>query len=102
MKTSCLASRFRFNQIYLRSVNALLLSIAVGVSVSIVTVQASERQPTFTHAPRLVRSASSFHSPYADSTYQFTLKVPEDAGAPLIPIPQDGTTDSYNRFNCIL
>lgn len=83
MKTSCLVSYFRLSQTYLRSISVLLLSTAAGISVSIATVQASERQPTFTHAPRLVRSASSFNSPYADSTYQFTLRVPEDAGAPL-------------------
>jgi hypothetical protein len=45
--------------------------------------QLSSGQVFFDQAPRLVRAATSSSSSSAPATYQFTLKVPENAGAPL-------------------
>jgi hypothetical protein len=43
----------------------------------------SNGQTLFTHSPRLIRSAASVTASDASSTYQFTIKVPSNAGEPL-------------------
>jgi Protein of unknown function (DUF2808) len=83
LNASRLNSYFLSSQSRLLGVSTLLLSTLLAVSTPIAAVQASDDQSSFTHAPRLIRSASSSSSPETSATYQFTLKVPEDAGAPL-------------------
>ncbi len=83
-----------------RSFAGRLLSLAtltVGLVVPIVlvsparTVELPDGRSAFDHAPLLVRTATSFHEADTPSIYQFTLKVPENAGASLkaVRIVQD-------------
>jgi hypothetical protein len=68
------------------SAAALVAAIGLPTSICITTATAAQpttEQTTFTHAPILVRSVSSFQQADFPSTYQFTLKVPENAGASL-------------------
>jgi hypothetical protein len=74
-------SQFLFSKSCALSISSLLLSTVLGVSAPIAAVQASE--PNFVHSPQLIRSTSSSSYPGTSAPYQFTLKVPENAGAPL-------------------
>lgn len=65
---------------------AIALGLMLPLSLLPGTARAQEttsNRSFFTHAPRLVRTAASFQSPFTPSTYQFTVTVPENAGAPL-------------------
>jgi hypothetical protein len=84
-----------------RLVGATALAMGMVIPGSILALSANAEQfpggqSFFDHAPRLVRTAASFHSVNTPSTYQFTVKVPEDAGANLqaLKIAQDQET--YN------
>ncbi|UBF25749.1 DUF2808 domain-containing protein [Kovacikia minuta CCNUW1] len=86
----------------LGSASILALSILLPGSLltsTAVASQISNERSFFDHAPRLVRTAATFQDAYTPSTYQFTIKVPEDAGANLqaVRIAQDsqniGTVD---------
>jgi Protein of unknown function (DUF2808) len=71
----------------------LALSLVVPTALMTLPAQAGEYngKSYFDHAPRLIRSASSMAVSDSPSTYQFTLMVPENAGAPLqaVRIVQD-------------
>ncbi len=69
-----------------RFVHALVLT--AGITFSTLTAASATQVGTdefvFDRAPRLVSVSATQPSAFAnDGTYQFTLKVPEDAGAPL-------------------
>ncbi|MBW4521175.1 MAG: DUF2808 domain-containing protein [Scytolyngbya sp. HA4215-MV1] len=50
---------------------------------SAIAGQLSNGQSFFNHPPLLIRTATTSHSRYTPATYQFTLRVPADAGEPL-------------------
>jgi hypothetical protein len=79
---------------YLGSAGALLMGVLLPSSLlasAAVAQQLNNDRSFFDHAPRLIRTAASFQDVYTPSTYQFTIKVPEDAGANLqaVRIVQD-------------
>jgi Protein of unknown function (DUF2808) len=43
----------------------------------------SNRQNFFSHPPTLIRTNALYTTPYTSSTYEFTISLPADAGAPL-------------------
>ncbi len=55
------------------------------------SLQLRNGQNFFSHPPMLTRTNALNNSPYASGTYEFTIEVPTDAGAPLkaITIVQD-------------
>jgi hypothetical protein len=64
------------------------LVAAIGLPTCVWITNATAAQPTpeqggFIHAPVLIRSVSNSQQADFPSTYQFTLKVPENAGASL-------------------
>lgn len=70
-----------------RFVQAVLTTTGLVVSSSLTAASATQVAPNqfvFDRAPRLVKVSATQPIAFAnDGTYQFTLKVPEDAGAPL-------------------
>jgi hypothetical protein len=82
---------------------ALVAGIALPGAVLVLSASAGQLpsgQRFFDRSPRLVSAASSFQSVNTPSTYQFTVTLPEDAGANLqaLRIVQDQET--YNvHFN---
>jgi hypothetical protein len=78
----------------LGSAGALLIGVLLSSSLlatAAIAQQLNNDRRFFDHAPRLIRTAASFQDIYTPSIYQFTIKVPEDAGAHLqaIRIVQD-------------
>ena len=82
-----------FNSQRLLPLVALTVGLALPITLAVParTTQLTDGRTAFDHAPRLVRTASSFHEADAPSTYQFTLMVPANAGASLqaVRIVQD-------------
>lgn len=66
-----------------RSMGAATLALSMLSFVAIPAIAIPEGQTTFIHSPRLIRAATSHNGAGASSTYQFTLSVPKDAGAPI-------------------
>ena len=66
-----------------RSMSAATLAASMLSFVAIPAIAVPEGQSIFIHSPRLIRAATSHTGAGASSTYQFTLSVPKDAGAPL-------------------
>jgi Protein of unknown function (DUF2808) len=60
----------------------------------------SNRQNFFSHPPTLIRTNALYTTPYAPSTYEFTISLPADAGAPLkaVTIVQDQNLETI-KFN---
>ncbi len=91
-------------QVKFRLVASSLLTIALGILVpsSVVTPSANAGQlggqSYFDHAPRLIRTAASFADAYTPSSYEFTVRVPEDAGASLqaIKLVQEKNTETLS------
>lgn len=86
-----------------RLVGAAALAMGMVIPGSILALSANagqlpSGQSFFDRAPRLVRTAASFQSVNTPSTYQFTVKVPEDAGANLqaLRIGQDQETHNVD------
>lgn len=91
---------------------ALIAGLVVPVSLSAISAQAQQPQTQdnqvqnqsnqnyFVRSPRLVRTATTFQEVDVPSIYQFTIKVPEDAGASLraVRIVQDPDQRNVN-FN---
>ncbi len=85
-----------------RFVSSRLVAIALGILVpsSLVATSANAGQLAgrsyFDHAPRLTRTAASFAAAYTPSSYEFTVRVPEDAGASLqaIKLVQEKNTET--------
>lgn len=80
-------SRLSIVQSSTRFVYALLLTASFAMSSSLIPVSATEvarGKFVFDRAPRLVEFSTTRPTSFATgSTYQFTLTVPSDAGAPL-------------------
>ncbi|MGA7935050.1 MAG: DUF2808 domain-containing protein [Kovacikia sp.] len=88
----------------LGSAGALALGLLLPgslVAFPAIASQLSDGRSFFDNAPRLVRSATSFQAAYTPSTYQFTIKVPENAGANLeaVRIVQDEKNLGTVQFN---
>ena len=91
-------------QIQLRLIASRLIAIALGSVVpgALVAMSASagqlRGQSYFDHAPRLIRTAASFAAADVPSSYEFTIRVPEDAGAPLqaIKVSQEKNTETLS------
>jgi Protein of unknown function (DUF2808) len=68
---------------------AVLGAIAVGLPVVFLGAPAradgetGARHSVFVHSPHLIRSAVSNAAVYTPASYEFTVQVPENAGAPL-------------------
>lgn len=83
---------------------ALLFGIVLPSTLALLpagAVRLRDGRTFFNNPPRLIRSAASFKgNNIPGTTYQFTLKVPEDAGEPLeaIKIVQQPNVDTV-RFN---
>ncbi|MEB3295325.1 MAG: DUF2808 domain-containing protein [Synechococcales bacterium] len=58
------------------------------------------QQAFFSHPPTLLRAHANHNGAYAPSTYEFTISVPADAGAPLkaVTITQDKNLETV-KFN---
>ncbi len=80
---------YKVTDFKLRFIASRLGAIALGVLVpsSLVVTSANAGQlggqSYFDHAPRLTGTAASFAEAYTPSNYEFTVRVPEDAGASL-------------------
>lgn len=65
-----------------------------------IQVNVNNGRTFFTHAPLLIRAATSSQGTHTPSTYEFTLRVPENAGQPLqavtIAQAQNGETIRFN------
>lgn len=77
-------------------VSRVVLTLGLLIPGSLLAISANAGQLQdgrfyFDRAPRLVRTVSTFQATNLPSTYQFTVKVPEDAGANLqaLRITQD-------------
>lgn len=66
-----------------RSMGAATLAASMLSFVAIPAIAVPEGQSTFISSPRLIRAATSHTGAGSSSTYQFTLSVPKDAGAPI-------------------
>ncbi|MCL6433034.1 MAG: DUF2808 domain-containing protein [Leptolyngbyaceae cyanobacterium HOT.MB2.61] len=80
---------------------ALTLGLLLPGSLLALSATAGQLQDGrfyFDHAPRLVRTVSTLPATHQPSTYQFTVKVPEDAGANLhaLRITQDPNANQVN------
>jgi hypothetical protein len=63
-------------------VMGMVLPGAIGITPALAGDLGNGRV-VFDHSPRLVRSAASFSGVDTPSTYEFTIQVPDGAGAPL-------------------
>ncbi|NEP34360.1 MULTISPECIES: DUF2808 domain-containing protein [unclassified Moorena] len=65
------------------------------------TIEIGNGKTVFNRAPRLVRAATSFTRVRVPSTYQFTLRLPEDAGESLqaVTITQNKTNIEKVKFD---
>jgi hypothetical protein len=59
-------------------------------------LSASNRQSFFSHPPTLIRTNALYTTPHTQSTYEFTISLPADAGAPLkaVTIVQDQNVET--------
>lgn len=84
--------------------SALVLGVALPSTLAVMpagAVRFRDGRTFFNNPPRLIRSAASFKgNDIPGNTYQFTLRVPEDAGEPLeaVKIQQRPNVDTV-RFN---
>jgi hypothetical protein len=72
--------------LYSTGISALTLGVLIpGVLLAfpVIATQLSDGRTVFDRAPRLVRAANDVQATDTAATYQFTLYVPEDAGASL-------------------
>jgi Protein of unknown function (DUF2808) len=79
----------------------IVLTIAtVLMTGSTAAAQLKPNQSYFTHPPELIRTNAIYKSSRTPSTYEFTIAVPADAGAPLsaVTIVQDRNLETV-RFN---
>jgi Protein of unknown function (DUF2808) len=79
-----------------RSMRAVSLALSMLSFVAIPAIAIPQGQTTFTHSPRLIRAATSHNGAGASSTYQFTLSVPKDAGAPIKAVKVTQQSGSEN------
>ncbi len=88
-KLSC--SRARSSSISLLAVSVIVLSLSPS------TAKAGQlgEQSYFDHSPHLIRSATSNDAAHNPATYEFTIALPADAGAPLqtVKIVQEQNLD---------
>ncbi|MCY7276124.1 MAG: DUF2808 domain-containing protein [Phormidesmis sp. CAN_BIN44] len=87
-----------------RLIASRLGTIALSILVPSLLVATSAKagqlagRSYFDHAPRLIRTAASFADAYTPSSYEFTVRVPEDAGASLqaIKLVQEKNTETLS------
>jgi Protein of unknown function (DUF2808) len=74
--------------------------ITIAAIVLPISVAAQMPQSYFAHPPTLVRTNALHKTAYTPSTYEFTITVPADAGAPLsaVTIVQDQNLETV-KFN---
>lgn len=90
--------------IQINGVSALVLGVVLPSTLAVMPAEAvrfRDGRTFFNNPPRLIRSAASFKgNNIPGTTYQFTLRVPEDAGEPLeaVKIQQRPNVDTV-RFN---
>jgi hypothetical protein len=74
--------------------------VAILLSMPALATQLADGRMVFDHAPRLVRTASTLHALYTPTIYQFTLTIPENAGASLKAVTITQTTKlELAKFN---
>jgi Protein of unknown function (DUF2808) len=75
-------------------------SVSPMTKMQVSQLPLSNQQKFFSHPPTLIRTNALYTMPYTPSTYEFTISLPADAGAPLkaVTIVQDQNLETI-KFN---